>query len=79
MTGDNCCLTSRRRATDTYELDERQASGETVTPGTNATVQDVADTFDCITEKLDMILVPVEYEQSHLDALSECMDSGLCS
>ena len=81
MTNDNCCLLGGigRRNIDTWEFDERQASGETVIPGTNATVQDVADTFDRITDKLDMIQVPVQYEQSQLDALSECMESGLCS
>ena len=80
MTSDPCCLLpAGKRATDTYELYERQVSGETVIPGTNATVQDVVDTFDRITDKLDMIQVPVEYEQSQLDALIKCTNSGLCS
>ena len=80
MTNNPCCLLGGigKRNVNTSELDERQASGETVIPGTNATVQDVADTFDRITDKLDMIQVPVEYEQSQLDALLECMESGLC-
>ena len=81
MTSHPCCLLggTTRRNIVTWELDERQTSGETVIPGTNATVQHVADTFDRITDKLDMIQVPVNYEQSQLDALLECMKSGLCS
>ena len=54
MTSHPCCLLhGRTRNIDSCELDERQTSGETVIPGTNATVQDVADTFDRITDKLD--------------------------
>ena len=78
MTNNPRCLPTRRRNIDSWELDERQASGETVIPGTNATVQDVADTFDRITDKLEMIQVSAENEQYQLNALSRCMDSGLC-
>ena len=60
MTNNPRCLPTRRRNIDSYKLDERQASGETVIPGTNATAQDVADTFDRITDKLDMIQVSAD-------------------
>ena len=66
-----------RRNIQNWELDERQASGETLIPGTNATVQDIVDSFDRITDRLDEIEVSIEFNPSQNGALLECVDSGL--
>ena len=67
-----------RRNIQNWEFDERQASGETPIPGTNATVQDIVDSFDRITDKLDEIQVSIEFNPLQQDALVDCVDSGLC-
>ena len=59
MTSYGCCLRLGRRSIQNYDLDERQASGETPIPVTNATVQDIVDSFDYITDRLDEIQVAV--------------------
>ena len=46
-----------RRNIQNWQFYERQASGETPIPGTNATVQDIVDSFDHITDRLDEIQV----------------------
>ena len=67
-----------RRNIQNWELDERQASGETLIPGTNATVQDIVDSFDRITDRLDEIEVSIEFNPCQYDALADCVNSGLC-
>ena len=81
MTGDNCCFLGglRRRNILDLDIDERQPSGETPIPGTNATVQDIVDSFDRITDRLDMIQFTIEFDQSQSDALADCVASGLCA
>ena len=67
-----------RRNIQNWELDERQASGETPIPGTNATVQDIVNSFDRITDKLDEIQVSIEFNPSQNGALVDCVNSELC-
>ena len=76
----HCCVAggSIRRNIQNWEFDERQASGETPIPGTNVTVQDIVDSFDHITDRLDEIQVSIEFNPSQNGALVECVNSGLC-
>ena len=78
MTSYGCCLRPARRNIQNWELDEREASGETPIPGTNVTVQDIVDSFDCITDKIDEIQVSIEFNPSQQDVLADCVASGLC-
>ena len=80
MTGDVCCESGGfvGRNIQNWEFDERQPSGETPIPGTNATVQDIVDSFDRITDRLDEIEVSIEFNPSQNGALVDCVNSGLC-
>ena len=80
FTASHCCAVGGggRRNIQNWEFDERQASGETPIPGTNATVQDVVDSFNRITDRLDEIQVSVELNPSQNGALVDCVNFGLC-
>ena len=48
-------------------------------PGTNLTAGDIGESFDRITAGIDEISEPIAFMPTQQNALSECIESGLCA
>ena len=79
FTSSLCCSLPSTRSAEIWDIYERAISGETPIPGSNLTAGDVGESFDRITAGIDEISEPIVFMPTQQNALSECIESGLCA